>query len=168
MISIDSLRKLTDECAAASYAYYVADDPIMSDLAYDILYDKLQKAEEEAGVVLSNSPTQCVQGEATNSFAKVKHIRPMLSASKTKEMADVTVFAGDHPVQVSWKLDGLTAVATYKKGQLVQVATRGDGEIGEDVTANAKRLMNLPLQLERPVDLVIRGEVLCPVEAFNT
>lgn len=152
------------ECARA---YYLRDNPIITDQEYDKLFDELQQMEDEYGYWLSNSPTRKVQGELLDGFKKVKHSKPMLSAAKTKNVEDIIKFAGNKPVYVSYKLDGLTLCCTYKNGILTQAVTRGNGEVGEDVTANARMIMNLPAVIPYKEDLEIRGECVVSWKVFD-
>lgn len=151
----------------ASTAYYRDDRPIISDKEYDDWYDELEALEKETGVILAGSPTQKVQGEVVDFLPKVTHVKPMLSANKTKNLDDIKKFIGNKDVVQSWKLDGLTVVATFKQGKLVQAVTRGNGTVGEDVTHTFKHCVNLPLQLREPVDITFRGECVIPWDTFN-
>ena len=136
------MEDLVNKLNEASLAYYVKDNPIMSDKEWDALFDELTALEKETGVVLPNSPTHKVSGEVTgvSALPKVTHEKPMLSADKTKSLTEIQAFcekapASDRNISVSWKEDGLTIVLTYENGDLVQAATRGNGMVGEDVTA---------------------------------
>ena len=151
----------------ASIAYYRDDNPIMSDKQYDDLYDELEGLEKETGVILAGSPTQKVQGEVVDYLPKVKHSKPMLSANKTKSLDDIKIFIGRNQVVQSWKLDGLTVVATFKNGKLIQAVTRGNGIVGEDVTHTFKHCINIPLQLSEPIDITFRGECVIPWDTFK-
>ena len=162
------IRELIKLLHKASVAYYRDDSPIMTDKQYDDLYDELESLEKETGYILVSSPTQHVQGEVIDKLRKVKHIKPMLSANKTKDLGEIKKFIGDKKVVQSCKLDGLTVVATYSNGILVQAVTRGNGEIGEDVTHTFKHCVNLPLQLSQPVDITFRGECIIPWKTFDS
>jgi len=164
---IDRIRELVDELNKAANAYYKHDSPIMTDKQYDDLYDELSILENETGYILIGSPTQEVQGEVVNFLEKVEHKYPMLSSNKTKELAVVRKFMGDKDVIQSWKLDGLTVVADYRKGVLYRAVTRGDGTIGEDVTHAFKHCNNLPTKLRIPVDITFRGECVIPWDTFK-
>ena len=139
----------------------------MSDKQYDDLYDELEGLEKETGVILAGSPTQKVQGEVVDYLPKVKHSKPMLSANKTKSLDDIKIFIGRNQVVQSWKLDGLTVVATFKNGKLIQAVTRGNGIVGEDVTHTFKHCINIPLQLSEPIDITFRGECVIPWDTFK-
>ena len=138
------IKELVLQLNQASTAYYKYDNPIMTDQVYDKLYDELTNLEKETGIILSNSPTQKVQGEILEGLNKVTHSRPMLSAQKTKSIDDIVKFSGNKDVVLSYKMDGLTILARYDNGKLIQAITRGTGEIGEDVTHSAKMFLNLP------------------------
>lgn len=167
MDKIDRIKELVDVLHKASIAYYRDDNPVMSDKQYDDLYDELESLEKETGVVLAGSPTQKVQGEVVDFLPKVKHIKSMLSADKTKNLDDIKKFIGNKEVVQSWKLDGLTVVVTYKNGKLTQALTRGNGVVGEDVTHTFKHCINVPLQLSKPIDITFRGECVIPWNSFN-
>ena len=139
----------------------------MSDKQYDDLYDELEGLEKETGVILAGSPTQKVQGEVVDYLPKVKHSKPMLSANKTKSLDDIKIFIWRNQVVQSWKLDGLTVVATFKNGKLIQAVTRGNGIVGEDVTHTFKHCINIPLQLSEPIDITFRGECVIPWDTFK-
>ena len=127
------MKKLVEELSRASEAYYKYDKPIMTDKAYDKLYDELEELEQKTGIIFANSPTQKVQGQILVSLTKVTHSKPMLSSKKTKSTEELFKFVMDQPIMVSWKLDGLTIVLKYQNGTLQQAITRGNGEEGEDV-----------------------------------
>lgn len=152
------MKKLMEELSRASEAYYKYDKPIMTDKAYDKLYDELEALERETGIIFSNSPTQKVQGEILESLTKVVHSKPMLSAKKTKSTQELLKFVMEQPIILSWKLDGLTIVLKYDNGMLMQAITRGNGEEGEDVTHSLKMFTNVPLRIQYQGKLELRGE----------
>lgn len=170
MDKLARMRHLITLMRQESYAYYVQDDPIVTDHEYDQQFDELTRLEAETGVVLGGSPTQTVGGGVLPGLEKVVHPKPMLSADKTKRVEDLVAFAqrSEDPVWVSWKLDGLTLVATYQNGELASLVTRGDGEVGEDVTHNAKGIQNLPMSIstKEPV-VVVRGECVINNDDFE-
>ena len=131
----------------ASRAYYAEDREIMSDHEYDTLYDELCGIEKKTGIVMANSPTQRVGYESVDSLPKEDHERPMLSLDKTKDVEQLRSFIGDNRTLLSWKMDGLTVVLTYRDGALAKAVTRGNGRTGEVVTNNAKTFVNIPLFL---------------------
>ena len=145
MQKTERMRELIQTITTADEAYYKFDDPIMTDLEYDQLYDELAALEQETGIILSSSPTQRVSGEVLESLSVVRHTRPMLSADKRKSIADIHSFLGGRQAVLSWKLDGLTLVLRYEEGRLVQAITRGDGLQGEDVTHTVRVMKNVPL-----------------------
>ena len=164
---IEKIKQLTAELEKYCVAYYKYDKPLITDQEYDKIFDELSKLEKETGFALTNSPTQKVKGYLLDEFKKIKHNEPMLSAKKTKIDDEVKEFIGLRTCVFSYKLDGLTIVLRYSNGELKQAITRGDGEIGEDVTENAKMFKNIPLHIDVKEDLEIRGEALMSWETFN-
>ena len=164
---MERMRELVDLLNKASEEYYAKDESFLSDYEYDALYDALSKLEEETGIVLSNSPTRNVGYEAVDFLPKERHDRPMLSLSKTKSVDELADWAGDRDCLISWKLDGLTIVLTYENGELVKAVTRGNGEVGEVITANAKTFINIPLKIAFTGKLVLRGEAVISYADFN-
>ncbi len=151
----------------ANKSYYQEDREIMSNLEYDKLYDELQKMEQETGILLSNSPTIKVGYELLSNLPKERHESVMLSLDKTKEISTLKGWLGEKTGVLSWKLDGLTIVMTYEDGKLIKAVTRGNGEIGEVVTNNAKVFVNIPLNISYKGNLVIRGEAVISYSDFN-
>ena len=145
--SIKRMKELGKKLREASRAYYQEDREIMSNLEYDTLYDELQVLEEKTGVTLAGSPTTKVGYEAMDELPKEAHESPMLSLDKTKDVEVLRSFIGDHKTLLSWKMDGLTVVLTYRGGTLAKAVTRGNGVIGEVVTNNAKVFENIPLKI---------------------
>lgn len=164
---IQRIKTLVVELRKAAYIYEQENREIMSNYEYDALYDELLKLETETGVILAGSVTQKVGYEVVSNLPKVTHGTKMLSLDKTKEVGKLKSFLGRHEGLMSWKLDGLTIVCTYEKGVLVQAVTRGNGEIGEDITSNAKTFKNLPLCIEEKERIVIRGEAIITYSDFN-
>ena len=154
------IEELVELLNQAGKAYYEAGQEIISNLEYDKAYDELVRLEEETGIVLSASPTQNVGYSVATALPKEEHASPMLSLDKTKSVETLQSFLGEQKGILSWKLDGLTVVMTYEKGELVKAVTRGNGRIGEIVTENAKRFRNLPLRIPFKGRLVLRGEAL--------
>ncbi len=161
------MKELAALLKEASKAYYRDDREIMSNYDYDRLYDELVALEQETGIVLAGSPTMEVGYEAQEELTKVEHERPMLSLDKTKDREVLKAFIGSHPSLLSWKLDGLTIVLTYREGELQQAVTRGNGIVGEDITNNARVFCNLPLKLSFKGELVLRGEALITYADFE-
>ncbi len=164
---MDRLKELTALLNEAARAYYSTGTQIMSDKRYDELYDELVALEEKLGTVLADSPTQRVGYEVLGELKKVRHPKRMLSLNKTKVIAELEAFAGSNKAILSFKMDGLTVVLTYKEGELVQAVTRGNGEIGEDITHNAKVFKNLPLHIPFKGELTLRGEAVISFEDFD-
>ena len=160
---IEELVQLLNE---AGKAYYQEGREIISNLEYDKAYDELVRLEEETGIVLSASPTQNVGYSVATALPKEEHASPMLSLDKTKSVETLQSFLGEQKGILSWKLDGLTVVMTYEKGEFVKAVTRGNGRIGEIVTENAKRFRNLPLRIPFKGRLVLRGEALIRYSDF--
>lgn len=167
MTSIDRMKELITILQEASKAYYAEDREIMSNLEYDKLYDELVKLEEETGTVLAGSPTVTVGYEAVEELPKEAHESPMLSLGKTKDREELKEWLKDKEGLLSWKLDGLTVVLTYEKGKLLKAVTRGNGEVGEVVTNNAKTFTNVPLTIPYHGKLILRGEAVITYEDFK-
>ena len=161
------MRELTKLLNEASKSYYQNDTSVMSDMEYDKLYDELVLLEKETGTVLSDSPTVKVGYEVLSDLKKVRHESKMLSLDKTKDTAKLKDFLGENKGILSWKLDGLTIVLKYRGGELSQALTRGNGEVGEDITHNAKVFKNIPLKINYTGELVIRGEAVISFKDFE-
>ena len=164
---LNRMKELIEILNNASRLYYQYSTPIMTDFEYDKLYDELEKLEKETNTILSNSPTQNVEPEAIDSLVKVEHPAPMLSLSKTKSISELASFLENQEGLLSWKLDGLTIVLTYKDGKLSSGVTRGNGIIGEVVTENVKKFKNIPLTIPYKGTLVVRGEAVIKYSDFN-
>ncbi|MCD8363924.1 MAG: NAD-dependent DNA ligase LigA [Lachnospiraceae bacterium] len=164
---IARMRELGARLLAASKAYYQEDREIMSNLEYDKLYDELVQLEQDTGTVLSGSPTVTVGYEAVDELPKERHEAPMLSLDKTKDVGALADFAGEHEVLLSWKLDGLTVVLTYENGALFKAVTRGNGEVGEVITNNARVFQNVPLKIPHKGTTVLRGEAVIRYSDFE-
>ncbi len=163
----ERIKELIELLNEASKAYYKEDREIMPNYEYDRLYDELTALEEETGLVFANSPTQNVGYESAAELVKEAHESPMLSLDKTKDPEVLAAFLGDQKGILSWKLDGLTIVLTYQDGFLFKAVTRGNGEIGEIVTANAKQFLNVPLSIPFKGKLVLRGEAVILYQDFE-
>ncbi len=161
------MKELVEILNEASKAYYAKDEEIMSNLEYDKLYDELVKLEEETGVTLANSPTVNVGYEAVDELPKEAHEKPMLSLAKTKSREELRDWLNGKEALLSWKLDGLTIVLTYENGKLLKAVTRGNGEVGEVITPNAKVFVNVPLQIPFKGSLVLRGEAVITYSDFE-
>ncbi|WP_251390686.1 NAD-dependent DNA ligase LigA [Mediterraneibacter agrestimuris] len=151
----------------ARRVYEQEDTEIMNNYEYDKLYDELQGLEQELGTILASSPTVNVGYEVLSELPKERHERSMLSLDKTKEVSGLKEFLGNQQAVISWKLDGLTIVLTYREGTLQKAVTRGNGEVGEVITNNAKVFKNIPLQIAYKGELVLRGEAVIGYEDFE-
>lgn len=163
----DRMKELIEVLNKASKAYYAEDTEIMSNAEYDELYDELLMLEEKTGTVLAGSPTVNVGYEAVDNLPKETHESPMLSLDKTKDREALRDWLNGHEALLSWKLDGLTIVLTYENGTLSKAVTRGNGEVGEVVTNNAKTFINIPHKIAYKGKLIIRGEAVISYDDFN-
>ena len=161
------IKELVDILNKAAKSYYVDAIEIMPNIEYDKLYDELLELEKETNVVLSNSPTQNVGYEIAGELPKKAHESPMLSLDKTKSVEDLREWLGDNKALLSWKMDGLTIVLTYRDGELAEAVTRGNGTIGEVITNNAKNFQNIPLKIEFKGELILRGEAIIKYSDFK-
>lgn len=164
---IHQMKALVEKLSVASKAYYAQNREIMSNLEYDTLYDELVSLEQETGMVLAGSPTITVGYEAVDELPKESHESPMLSLDKTKEREELKDWLGDKEGLLSWKLDGLTIVLTYQNGELLKAVTRGNGEVGEVITNNAKVFKNIPLKIQFQGELILRGEAIITYHDFE-
>ena len=166
----DKLRLMKEKVELlnkASKAYYQEDNEIMPNIGYDKLYDELEKLEKETGITLSNSPTIHVGYELLSNLPKERHEKVMLSLDKTKDISTLKDFVGESDGVLSWKLDGLTIVLTYLDGKLIKAVTRGNGEVGEVITNNAKVFVNVPLNIAYQGSLILRGEAIIRYSDFE-
>ena len=161
------MRELVDLLNRARRAYEQEDKEIMSNYEYDRLYDELQGLEQELNTTLASSPTVNVGYEVLSELPKERHERPMLSLDKTKDVERLREFLGDQKAMISWKLDGLTIVLTYRGGTLEKAVTRGNGEVGEVITNNARVFRNIPLRIPYEGELVLRGEAVIGYRDFE-
>lgn len=167
MDKTERIKELINILNEASESYYAKDEEIISNLEYDRLYDELVSLEKETGLVLATSPTQKVGYEAVDELPKERHASPMLSLDKTKDREELGSWLNKHDALLSWKLDGLTIVLTYENGTLVKAVTRGNGEVGEVITANARTFINLPLSIPFKGNLTLRGEAVIGYTDFE-
>ena len=165
--NIIRIKQLVEQLQEASKAYYAENREIISNFEYDRLYDELVELENKTGVILSNSPTVTVGYEAVEELPKERHESPMLSLGKTKDREELQNWLQGKPALLSWKLDGLTVVLTYYAGKLAKAVTRGNGEIGEVITNNARTFKNLPISIAYQGELVIRGEAVISYSDFE-
>ena len=175
---IDEMKELTKKINKANYEYYVLDDPKMSDKEWDALYYRLLDIEKETGIILPGSPSQKVGGEPLSKFKKVTHEFKLYSLSKAQSISEIVdwntrnqnIFSFDEEYSVEYKFDGLSLAITYENGKLKQASTRGNGEIGEDVTEQVKTIRTVPLEIDYKGLVVVQGEgiiKLSELEKYN-
>ncbi len=162
---MQELIKLLND--ASKYYEQGHGDVVLSDYEYDKLFDELEALEKKTGTILPESPTQKVGYTVLSELEKVPHETPMLSLDKTKDIGALKSFLGNEQGLLSWKLDGLTIVLTYDEGKLFKAVTRGNGEIGEDITHNAMAFKNVPKEIQYNERLIIRGEAVIPYAEFE-
>ena len=170
----DSVRRrmeaLIAELNAASEAYYGGKEELMSNFEWDAKFDELSALEEKTGLILPDSPTQAVsfseEGDNPDGV-KEAHEFPALSLAKTKKVEDLQKWAGDRPVWLSWKLDGLTLVLTYDNGNLNKILTRGNGTVGTNITYMKEAIKGFPLKLSYQGHMVVRGEATISYPDFE-
>lgn len=162
---MEEMKQLVDLLNKYAYDYYVLDKPTISDGEYDKLYDKLSKMEKETGVILPNSPTQRVGDVVLENFQKVEHKVRLYSLDKCQSLQELNSWVSSmqqksnkQKFTLEYKFDGLTIVCTYKNGLFVSAATRGNGQVGEDVTAQVKTIKSVPLKIEYKGELIVQGE----------
>ncbi len=160
------MRQLISRLNQASDAYYNGKRELMTDFEWDALFDQLKNLEEETGIVLPDSPTHKVS-EDTITGQKEEHEFPALSLAKTKDVGDLATWAGERPVWISWKLDGLTLVVTYDEGKLTKVVTRGDGHVGTNITHLATAIEGILPKIAEQGHVVIRGEAVISYKDFE-
>ncbi|MBE5905278.1 MAG: NAD-dependent DNA ligase LigA [Lachnospiraceae bacterium] len=160
------MKELVQRLNEASERYYNGQDEIMSNYEWDALFDELTKLEEQTGVILPDSPTHST-GAQEKGGERETHEYPALSLAKTKQIAELVKWAEGRPVFLSWKLDGLTLVATYDQGKLTKVLTRGNGSVGTNITYLAGAIYDLPLKIAYQGHLVVRGEATISYTDFE-
>ena len=160
MENVSRMKELISRLNQAAKVYYQGQGEVMSNFEYDKLYDELLALEKETGITMNNSPTIHVGYETISELPKEQHVQPMLSLNKTKEPADLVAWLGNEQGLLSMKLDGLSIILTYENGELVKALTRGNGEIGEVITNNAKTFVNIPGRIQYTGTLIVRGEAL--------
>ena len=146
---------------------YNKGNPLIPDTEWDRLYYQLVQMEHEAGYALPNSPTQKVYYPVVNELRKVKHNHPMLSLDKTKSIEEVEEFIGNKRFIMMAKMDGLTCSLRYMNGYLVSAETRGDGEIGEDITHNIRFVQGVPEHIEVEGEFIVDGEIIVTLDKFQ-
>ncbi len=170
-----NMRELVNKLNDLAYRYYVLDDPIVSDKEYDALYDELLKLEAESGTVLPDSPTKRVGGEPLKQFVPHTHIRRLYSLDKCNSFDELrawfeklkTALGSAPECTLEYKLDGLTVCLTYRDGQLVCGSTRGNGEVGENVTEQIKTIRSVPLSIPYKGEIEVQGEGIMRISALN-
>ena len=167
MNKTERMKELVNILNQAAAVYYQGQDEIMSNYEYDKLYDELEQLEKETQMVLASSPTQKVGYEVISELPKETHAAPMLSLDKTKEVDQLAGWLGSQEGLLSWKMDGLTIVLTYQEGRLVKAVTRGNGQVGEVITNNAKTFKNIPLSIPFQGEMILRGEAVIPYSEFE-
>lgn len=176
---IERMKDLIEKINKASYSYYVLDNPTISDKEWDKMYYELLDLEKESGIVLENSPSQKVGGDVLDGFKKVTHENKLLSLGKAQTIGEIldwntrnqNIFKFNQEFTVDYKFDGLSLAITYDGGKLVQAATRGNGEIGEDVTAQVKTIRTVPLEIDYKGLVTVQGEgiiKLSELEKYNS
>lgn len=164
---IDRIKELVDILNKAGRAYYAQGQEIMSNYEYDALYDELAELEKKTGCVLASSPTVNVGYEVLSELPKERHEKPMLSLGKTKSVDELVSWLGSQKGLLSWKMDGLTIVLTYNNGEMTKAVTRGNGEVGEVITGNAKMFANVPVTIPYKGELILRGEAVIRYSDFE-
>ena len=164
------IRKQQDLTARLNryrHEYYNLNAPNISDAVYDRLFEELQDLERQTGIQMANSPTSAVGYPAISKLEKTNHPIPLLSLDKEKNTVEVCRFMGEHQVMFMLKLDGLTIKLTYEGGELLEAATRGDGEVGEIVTHNTRAIGGIPAHIRYEDRLVITGEAFIRPSDFE-
>lgn len=163
------MQELISRLNEASEAYYAGKDEIISNYEWDAMFDELLKLEQETGIILENSPTQNVSTAADDSISgqKEAHEFPALSLAKTKKIEDLQAWAGERPVWLSWKLDGLTLVLTYDDGKLTKILTRGNGSVGTNITFMRDAIAGFPKEIPYRGHMVVRGEATISYTDFQ-
>lgn len=175
---IEEMQQLIEKISIASYQYYVLDNPTMSDKEWDKLYDRLQELEKTSGIVLPSSPSNKIGGNPLSGFKKVKHLKKLMSLQKAQTFDEIVdwldrnkkLVSFDDEFTVEHKFDGLSLALTYENGKLVLGATRGNGEIGEDVTEQVKTIRTVPLSINYKGKVIVQGEgimKLSELEKYN-
>ena len=165
--NVDRIKYLVEFLNKCADEYYNTSSSTLSDAQYDALFDELTALEKQSNIILANSPTQRVGFEVMSSLPKVTHETPLLSLDKTKDVKDVENMLKENDGCLTLKMDGLTVKLVYKDGALIEASTRGDGEVGEIITHNAKRFCNIPTSLPEKIDLTITGEAFIDILTFE-
>lgn len=164
---MDEMRALVDRLNKYRDAYYNQNESLITDREYDALFDRLAEMEKETGIVYANSPTATVGYEAVSKLVKVPHNHPLLSLGKTTSIQEFSAYFGAKPISLMAKMDGLTASLVYRDGILVSAESRGNGEVGEDITHNARTFVNLPQRIPFSGELILDGECIIDYGTFE-
>ncbi len=167
MDKVHKMKELIQILISASEAYYNSGKPIMTDKEFDSLFDKLKEMEQNTGIIMSNSPTQNVGAKVLTELNEVTHKYPMLSLDKCHSTEEIIKFAKGKDVLAMIKLDGLTIRLKYENGNLISAETRGDGEVGSDVTEHVKQFLNIPLNINHSGTYMIDGEAIITNDDFK-
>ena len=167
MEKINRIKELVWLLNKASDVYYNTGGSIMDDKEFDTLLDELKSLENDTGIIMSVSPTQNIGYEVKSALEKIKHSHPMLSLDKTKSVEDLKKFTHNKDFILSLKMDGLTVLLTYDKGKLIQAETRGNGDVGEIITHNARVFENIPLSIDYKERLEVEGEAIITYDDFE-
>lgn len=167
LMRIDRMTDLIEKLNQANEMYYKYDKSVITDKEFDDRYNELLELEKSTGIIMASSPTRKVGGALLETLPVHKHVKPMLSADKTKDIEIIKKFANKRLSYGSWKLDGITIVAEYNNNELVKAVTRGNGMYGEDVTEQVKCISNIPLKIPYKGSLVVRGECVMSWKEFD-
>ena len=164
---MDKMKELVDRLNGYRDAYYNRNESPVSDAEYDALFDELAAMERESGIVYANSPTATVGYAVVSKLQKVTHNHPLLSLGKTTDMGEFADYFEGKPISLMGKMDGLTASLIYRDGELVSAESRGNGEVGEDITHNARTFVNLPQRIPFSGELILDGECVIDYPSFR-
>ena len=164
---MDEMRALVDRLNQYRDAYYNKNESPVSDQEYDRLFDQLARLEAETGIVYADSPTATVGYQAVSKLTKVTHNHPLLSLGKTTDIREFCDYFEGKPMNLMAKMDGLTASIVYRQGQLVRAESRGNGEVGEDITHTARTFVNLPQRIPFTGELIVDGECIIDYPTFR-
>ena len=180
MPEFTSMQQLVDYLNHTAHAYYVLDNPLISDAEWDALYNRLLKMEQETGIVLPDSPSHRVGGEPLKGFEEHRHISRLWSMDKAQSFDELSQWfdrtekmhgqeGNLAPLEygIEYKFDGLTLNLTYERGKLIQAATRGNGEVGEAILPQAKTVMGVPLSIPWPGKIEVQGECIMRLSALK-
>lgn len=165
--TINIIKHLVNELNKYRNAYYNENKSLISDREYDAMFDRLQALEDETGIILSNSPTKTVGFESVSKLNKVKHNHPLLSLGKTTDLKEFEDYFDNRSCILMGKLDGLTCSIIYQNGKFIRAESRGNGEVGEDITHNARMFINLPMEIPYDGELIIDGECIITRTDFD-